>query len=995
MPFIEDESVGQQIDIPQTAENIAVEAPSVGDIYGAAFRQENSFVSAASKGFNIGPHFEPEEGYDPYEQEDLVGYEMYAESFIDSKSHAETYHIKMMIDQELEDRKTLAAAGGHGLVAQMAAGVTDPIYLPLMLTGLGQARLGSNAMQAFRNTAAVGAFSEIPAEAAKQATQETRTLQESAINVGGAALLSGLLGAGVSKLTSAQFDTLSRQADEVFNAADEQPLSMGAAQVEQLSAEDLDLVNVGKLEQWGVSPQVRTQTSPVTETKQIASSMMETALVSKGNIVGKATAPEGGAVETRIKLWEAPLAASIENMNSAYLRYRQGMGSARRVVNDYVMRNRQGKLTPAEFREQVGRAMRRGDQHEIAEVAEAAQYFRKHLFDPLKDAAIEGRMLPRDIDTKTATSYLTRVYKTERIIRKSDEFDEISRAWLNRIRAKAQRKMDGIIARGDEPTAAQRGDAGITDDEIDEIVVSIRENITGIASGRAPYDVKIADRGPMKERVFNIPDKYIEDFLESDIDIIARQYKRTMAPDVELNRMFGEVSGEKTIEQIDAQYETLRKAATTENERDKLNTRQKADKRDLQAMWDRLRGTYRMPHDPNSFAIRAGRVLRDLNFVRMLGGMTLSAIPDMAQPIAVNGLKPVARGIAALATSPARFKMARMEAKKAAIGLDMVMNSRAASLAEINDIYASGTKFERGLRSISDAFSKLTLMSQWNTMMKQFSGVVTQDRMLVESLKWVDGTISKDSLRRMASAGIDKDMATRIAQQFNQYGDDGVIKLSNGHLWDDREALETFRAAMLKDVDRTIQTLGEGEKPLWTSAETGKLIFQFKSFAAASHHKVMLANLQHRDLQALNGFLAMTALGALTYGLKNWVAGREVSAEPEKLIVEALDRSGAMGYFWDINNMIEKGTRGHFGVNPALGAAPMSRYASRNIIGSLLGPSLGTAEDIVQIVGGAASGEFTKKEAKLVRQMVPGQNLFYMRQLLDELEEKAAEGLPR
>ncbi len=996
MPFIVDPEPEQFANIPEDENKTILEseAPSVVETFGAAFRQENSFVSAASKGFGISPGYQPEEGYDPYE-DDLTGYELFAESFIDSKSTAETGNIKMMIDQEMVDRQTLSAAGGTGFVAQMAAGVTDPIYLPLMATGIGEIRMGANAAKAFGQTAAIGAFSEIPAEAAKQATQETRTIEESLINIGGAAFLSGLLGAGMSKLSNAQFNDLAKKTDDMLRAPEDTPnLSVGAAQVVQNSLEDLELVNAGKIEQWGVSPIVRTQVSPVVETRQIASQMMETPLISKGNIEGKSTTPEGGSVETRIKLWQAPLAEAIEGLDGSYLKYRQGLGNTRRIINDYVMRNRQNKLTPQEFRIEVGKAMRRDDKHDIPEVAEASQTFRQKLFDPLKDAAIEEKLLPRDVKTSTAVSYLTRVYNTKKIIAKSDEFDTITRDWLKGIRASAVRKRDGVIAKGKEPSVSLKGDAGLSDRELDAIVVSVRENITGVASGRLPYDVKLTERGPLKERVFTIQDELIEDFLESDIDLVARQYQRTMGPDVELNRMFGEVDGKETFEAMDLSYERLRKAATTEKERTRLNLKQEHDKRDLQAMWDRLRGTYRTPDDPNSFIIRANRTLRDVNFLRMLGGMTLSAIPDLARPIAVNGLRPVGRALKALAFAPKEFKMARLEAKKAAVGLDMVLNGRAASMAEISDIYARGTSFERGLRSTADAFGKITLMSQWNSSLKQFSGVVTQDRLLEQAVKFADGTISKNNLRRMAAAGINKEMADRIAGQFKKHGDEGTIKLSNGHKWDDREALETFRASVLKDVDRTILTPGEGEKPLWTSSETGKLIFQFKTFASVAHHKILLADLQHRDLQALNGFLISVGLGGMTYGLKQFVADRPISDDPAKIIVESLDRSGGFGYFWDLNNLAEKATRGHVGVNPLVGAPPMSRYASRNIVGAAAGPSFGTAKDILDVVGGAASGEFTQKEFRKLRKLMPGQNLFYMRRLLNELEKEAGRGLP-
>lgn len=997
MPFIDDPEVGQftQIPIDEQAENLEAEAPTVGETFNAGFRQENSFVSAASKGFGISPSFQPQEGYDPY-VEDLTGYEMFAESFIDSKSQGETSHIKMMLDQELQDRKTLSASGLTGFAAQMAAGVTDPIYLPLMFFGIGQLKLGASATKTFGTTAMISGLSEVPAEAAKHASQETRTGEESAFNIGGAAILSGLLGAGVAKLSGKQFNELAKKVDDVINIPEEsQSLSMGAAQVVQNSLEDLELVNAGKIEQWGVSPLVRTQVSPSKGVRQTATSMMETPLISKGNIEGKSTTPEGGSVETRVKLWDAPMVESLTDLDQAYTKYRQGKGALSRTINDYVLRNRQDKLSSKDFRIEVGRAMRRGDRHKIPEVAEAAASFRRKVFDPLKNAAIDEKLLPPGVETSTAVSYLTRMYNHNRIIAKRAEWDTIVESWLGRIRKKAQFRLDKSIKAGKEPSTSLKGEAGLSDAELTEVANAVTDNILGNSSGRLPYDVVALARGPLKERTFNIPDSLIEDFLESDIDIIARQYTRTMAPDVEITRTFGDIDLKGNIEEIGDEYTKLIKKAKTEKARVKLQNKRDADIRDLEAMRDRLRGTYRMPEDSNSFFIRAGRTLRDVNFLRMLGGMTLSAIPDLARPIAVNGLKPIARSIKALAFAPQKFKLSRLEAKKAAVGLDMVLNSRAASLAELNDIYARGTRFERGLRGVSDAFGKITLMSQWNTALKQFSGVATQDRLLTESVKWAGGTISKNNIRRMASSGIGKEMAERIAKQFKKHGDEGTLNLSNGHLWDDSEALQTFRAAVLKDVDRTIITPGLGEKPLWTSAEMGKMMFQFKTFASAAHHKILLADLQHGDLQALNGFLLSVALGSATYGLKQYVSDRPISSDPEKIIVESLDRSGAFGYFWDLNNMIEKGTRGNFGVNSLLGAPPMSRYASRNVVGAMLGPSLGTVEDLIQITGGAASGEFSKKELRQLRKMLPGQNLFYMRRLLNELEKEAGRGLEK
>ena len=991
MPLITDRQVTQLTQLPEAPE--PVEAPSVGEVFGAAFRQENSLVSLATNETSF-QDYQTEEGFDPFEGKNLEGYELFAENFTDAKSSDHMSAIKQQIDNENEDRQTVAAGGALGFAAMVAAGTTDPLFWPMFLIPGGAGIKGSKSFtEAALKVGAIGGVSEIPAEAAKQYTQETRTNIDAIASIGGATILSGLLGGSLRGLSKVEADNIATKLDEVMNDAEtpmvagntaEAHQSMGSAQAAQLTKDDLQLVSVGGLEKMGVSPLLRAENSSSVKTRQLSSEMMESASVKQANVDGKATAPTGGSAETRIKMWDAGLFQGLNELDAAYTKYRGGKGSATRVVNDFVLRNRAGKMTAKDFREEVGRVARRGDKSDIPEVQEAAESFRKNVFDPLKESAIELKLLPQDVDVKTAASYLTRVYNTQKIAAKRPEWDGVVESWL------MKGKNDALLI--DNPTALQKAEAAMTEREVKQIAEDITNNIMGVASGRVPYEVVPNVRGPLKERVFNIPDRFIEDFLESDIDIVSRQYVRTMAPDVELSRLYGDASMEDQLVEISSSYKELIDAAKTEKERIKLTEQMGNDQRDISAMRDRLRGTYRTPEDPNSFFIRAGRVLRDANFVRMLGGMTLSAIPDLARPVAVNGLMPVARGLRALA-SPKKFGMAVQEARRAGVGLDMVLNSRVASMAEITDIYNKSSSFERGLRAASDAFGKLTLMTQWNTALKSFSGVVTQDRILAAAIKVSDGTASKSTIKRLAASGIGKEQAQAIAIQFNKHGDKGDLNLSNGHLWDDREVLDTFRAAVLKDVDRTIITPGLGEKPLWTSSETGKMIFQFKTFAAAAHHKILISDLQYRDAEALNGLLLSVALGTAAYGAKEFVAGREISTDPDKLIVESLDRSGVFGYFWDANNIMEKMTRGQVGVNKLIGAPPMSRYASRNVLGALLGPSLGTAEDIATVTGAMSQGEFTESDLRRVRKLLPAQNLFYIRQLLNTLEEDIGEGL--
>jgi len=146
--------------------------------------------------------------------------------------------------------------------------------------------------------------------------------------------------------------------------------------------------------------------------------------------------------------------------------------------------------------------------------------------------------------------------------------------------------------------------------------------------------------------------------------------------------------------------------------------------------------------------------------------------------------------------------------------------------------------------------------------------------------------------------------------------------------------------------------------------------------------------LQQRDAAALNGFIMSVALGAIVYAAKQKLGNRKISNDPDQVLTEALDRSGALGYLSDMNNIMEKATGGTVGISALTGSLGMSRYASRNAVGAALGPSFGTAEDLRKIIYATTAGDFKKSDIHTIRKMIPYQNLFYIRGLLDKLENQ-------
>jgi hypothetical protein len=135
---------------------------------------------------------DPVEGYSPFDEIKGTPYEEYSSRFTFSESPGETAKIKSRIEQENADRRTLAAAGVLGTASQIVAGTLDPtIFIPggTIYKGL---KAGAT-LKSAGSLAVAGASATALQEGMLQMSQATRTPEESAINIGSAALLSSVM----------------------------------------------------------------------------------------------------------------------------------------------------------------------------------------------------------------------------------------------------------------------------------------------------------------------------------------------------------------------------------------------------------------------------------------------------------------------------------------------------------------------------------------------------------------------------------------------------------------------------------------------------------------------------------------------------------------------------------------------------------------------------------------------------------------------------------
>lgn len=552
-----------------------------------------------------------------------------------------------------------------------------------------------------------------------------------------------------------------------------------------------------------------------------------------------------------------------------------------------------------------------------------------------------------------------------------------------------------------------KGRANRSDLEIRRLANDIVDNLGLVHTSRLPYDdspsavgVKRPQglRGSAKARVLKIPDEPVEPWLERDVRVIMETMRRTLAPDIELMRKFGTLDHTKfdkmVRDEITDLVENVRanKDLTEKQKRKQIRDLQKAKSlasKNIRDSWEKIRGSYAQPDDYTAPQHVLGRALMNFNFMRLMGDVVASSIPDLARPIMVHGImRSYGDLIEAAMKDIKKLKIGVEDLKEMGVMLDLINSNTALARAGGDDFLAPLTKIDELGEAGSNTVALYSGINHWNSSLKTMSGLMSQNRMMKALIKLSKGEqIPKAEFLNLAQHGLDGRFAQEIAEQFAKHGeniDDFLIP--NSRNWTNTAVKRRFQAAVRQQVDEIIVTPGL-DKPLWLSEPGWDMVGQFKSFPFSALYRMSLAGLQQADMNALSGLLLSVFLGSQVYAYKTMMRGGEISDDPRVWITEGIDRSGAIGPFMDVNNILEKTTRGKVGINSLVGGPPMSRYQSRNIIGSLSGPSFGLVSSMAGLIGSTASHDFSESDTRTGRRLLPGQNLPYLRWLFDRSEE--------
>lgn len=407
--------------------------------------------------------------------------------------------------------------------------------------------------------------------------------------------------------------------------------------------------------------------------------------------------------------------------------------------------------------------------------------------------------------------------------------------------------------------------------------------------------------------------------------------------------------------------------------------------------------------------VRLGRIARNISYQRLMGFMPISSMVDIGKIVATYGAPETAKRLAALVSDPAFYKMSREEALQALTATDVLLDTAgtARDLADVADAVTSGygplAKTDMFLGEMSRHYTRWVGMARTNEFLKIATATLQADKIVQTALHDM-GMASLSPFKQgvMRSLGIGEDTLAIIKQQVQKHGEVyGDRMRPRTELWDKtpaaQEAAHRLEIAVMKAADVITSTRVASDLPLVFDYEVAKPFLQFKSFNFTSVQKTMVPLAQgiaHYDVASMNGLSVLLSLGAMRYVLGELAAGREPDLSPARVMGEAFNWSGLLGYLPDL-------------ASPLISIAPepirslqLSKQ-KRSGVENLLGPSVGTTADLMSVIA-ALTGptdpnnplpSITEADIHKFRKLAFGQNIWYLRNLLNGLEGETAEAI--
>ena len=262
----------------------------------------------------------------------------------------------------------------------------------------------------------------------------------------------------------------------------------------------------------------------------------------------------------------------------------------------------------------------------------------------------------------------------------------------------------------------------------------------------------VAAPGSAMARTFTIPDELVKEFLIDDAELLLRYHVKQNAVAVEMKRRFGSMDMAEQIAAVEQEYRGQIIAANAGSdvpteEAVRLVKLMKSDIADLQALRDKLYGTYGAAADPHAWDSRLIRMAKQFANITLLGGSGVSSLGDFVRPLMTEGLEAMyGYGLRSLMSDMRGtiLKLGKEDMQLAGVGSDLMNNVRALQAADTGDVFGSRGRLEHGLNQANQWMFVLNGLNQITEWSKNWANIIIQGKMNKAIMQW--GTVGAQEL---------------------------------------------------------------------------------------------------------------------------------------------------------------------------------------------------------------------------------------------------------
>lgn len=985
--------------------------------------------------------------------------ERYWDRLGDAQSMAHAEVIRKGIVDSLAAEQRLAGMGAGGVALQIAAGVVDPLAWAAA-AGVSVATVGTGApaalaarfgrMGVVAANAFEGAAGTAIAEGIRYKTAPTAEASDIYWGIGTGLALGGAYGTiARNPATAKEAARLAQIGKELREGAAMPSRSIGAAQINPKESMRLDTADIvrdaervapvadGLLRRLDSAGTVKGSDNPL-------ASMIGNVIVEDGvrNAAGEITPIAASEVQQRLKILADVKWSRNNEVNYKAWRKdnpKQSRSDFHRAVTNFV-RDRDLLVEHHPSVAAQGNIMRQV----LGEFAELAA--NPGLIDGTTKRAVRGFeglskndfYVPRMFDKGAISAHLNMFgHKTlSRMIAMGikEVNQDVSQEVAEKFAYNYVRKLHSLSAgdlqlnsralSGEDLDSLKTNflaDTDLSEVEIDKLVAHLKPSQGDGASRhgkrRAFYDENFGMMLPFSNGQPGSQFVRISDLFINDADVLMNSYTRQMSGRIAMARM--EIKNPKWVEgdsapeyfaqgiTSDGEWQTLMSQVTDVG--DKLNiqgdTAQTIER--LNWMYDTIVG--RPQAGEGSNFNQALRMLRDYNFIRVMGQVGFAQLSEFANTVSHVGLK------AAFTNIPSARSMWRM-AKNGRLGDDLAN--------EIEDTIGAGTDWVRHsahrredlwdnpldtwnndtIQTIDDALqrgkravSALSGMAPINTALQRWTGRAIFNKFANMAL---DGV--KEASPRMKALGLSDEMMDRVMTSIrdNAKFEGKRLRGMQFEKWSDREAVAAFQDAAFRLSRTIVQENDIGQMSMWMSKPLARTFLQFRSFSIGSFTKQTLQGLNFKDPTTAMSWIGTTFAAGLVYMARTHSnamlrSDREEYLE-KRLSLGRIAAAAVQNSAWaSIMPMLFDTAASPILGHPVFDARN-TQLGSDAILGNPTADLLDSSVKSLAVIGDVARGNtFSQADARTMARVLPFQNLNGIAQLFSGMISQLPEWAPK